>query len=158
MGLYFQDRNGMVNYCQAVYTFKICQGGIEMDEFFNRSPEKVAQDLIGKTIKVGQEHGVILKATPQTRKDNQRWLNSKPLFGDNPVDFYVSKYRAALLPFLRTAPDTCVRIDSINIKGKVFEKPTHVCQALGIDAEATGDITFGGKTITIKLHKTKKDR
>lgn len=129
-----------------------------MDKFFNRAPEKVAKDLIGKTLKIGKKEGRILKATPQAREYNQYWLASKPLFGDNPVDFYVPHYLAALIPFIRSAPDTCVRITSVSIEDKVFEKPTHVCRAFGIDQEATGDIVFNGQVITVKLHAQAKRR
>lgn len=121
--------------------------------FFDRSPIKVARDLVGKQIKVGRVVCTILEALPRTETDNARWLRSKPLFGDNLVDVYVSQYRSARLLFLRTAPDTCVRIDKVSVAGEVIDGPGRICAGLGIKQEKTGDLEFDGRTVTIRWHR-----
>ena len=119
-----------------------------MDRFFTGSPDRVAKRLIGKTLRVGRKLGTILEVTPQDQHDNANWIDSRPLFGSNPVDAYVAPYRGGLLLFLRTGEeDTCVRIDKISIRGETFSNPTQVCKAMGITEEQEGWVSYDGEKI-----------
>jgi hypothetical protein len=119
-------------------------------EFFRRSPEEVAEDLIDKTIVVGSKKGNITKVLPQTQADNGNWLD-RPLFGAYPVDVYVAPYRGNHLLFLRTGlTDTCVRIDGLATPRKSYPRPGLVSKALGITKERTGNVSFDGdETVNI---------
>lgn len=119
-----------------------------MDRFFADSPDRVAKHLVGKTLRVGRKLGTILKVTPQTQRDNSHWVDSRPLFGSEPVDAYVAAYRGALLLFLRTGKeDTCVRIDQIEKGGEKFSNPTQVCKALGITEEREGWVSYDQRQV-----------
>jgi hypothetical protein len=114
-------------------------------EFFGRSPEDVAEDLISKTLIVGSKGGVVTKVKPQTQADNDNWLD-RPLFGAYPVDVYAAPYRGNHLLFLRTGlTDTCVRIDGLATPRKSYPRPGLVTKALGITRERTGNVTFDGE-------------
>jgi hypothetical protein len=119
-------------------------------EFFGRSPEEVAEDLLDKTLVIGSKNGVITKVIPQTQADNGNWLD-RPLFGAYPVDAYAAPYRGNHLLFLRTGIiDTCVRIDGIATPRKSYPRPGLVAKALGIARERTGNVSFDGdETISI---------
>ena len=119
-------------------------------EFFGRSPEEVAEDLIDKTLVVGSKNGVITKVLPQSQAENGNWLD-RPLFGSYPVDAYAAPYRGFHLLFLRTGQrDTCVRINGIETARKSYTGPGVVSKALGITRERTGNVSFDGdETITI---------
>ena len=114
-------------------------------EFFGRSPEEIAEDLIDKTLVVGSKNGVITKVLPQTQADNGNWLD-RPLFGAYPVDAYAAPYRGNHLLFLRTGlTDTCVRIDGLATPRKSYPRPGLVSKALGIIRERTGNVSFDGE-------------
>jgi hypothetical protein len=119
-------------------------------EFFGRSPEEVAEDLLDKTLVVGSKNGVITKVLPQTQADNGNWL-ARPLFGAYPVDAYAAPYRGNHLLFLRTGlTDTCVRIEGIATPRKSYPRPGLVSKALGITRERTGNVSFDGEeTVSI---------
>lgn len=119
-------------------------------EFFGRSPEEVAEDLIDKTLVVGNKQGAITKVLPQTQADNGNWLE-RPLFGAYPVDAYAAPYRGNHLLFLRTGLiDTCVRIDGISTPRKSYPRPGLASKALGITRERTGNVTFDGDS-TVRI-------
>lgn len=121
-----------------------------MHRFFARSPQQVADALIGKVLEVGTVKATILDVRPQTPRENASWLDRRPLFGAKPVDAYVAPYRGSHLLFLRTGTrDTCVRIDGISVDGKVFRSPGKVCRALGIKSERSGRVRFNGSTVSI---------
>ena len=130
-------------------------GLVDQDEvtrqFFGRSPEEVADDLLDKTLSVGNRHGVITKVRPQTQADNGNWLD-RPLFGQFPVDAYAAPYRGHHLLFLRTGlTDTCVRIDGMDTSRMSYPRPGLVSKALGINRERTGNVYFdGNETVTIE--------
>jgi len=119
-------------------------------EFFGRSPEEVAEDLIDKTLVVGNKKGVITKVLPQSQAQNGNWLD-RPLFGAYPVDVYAAPYRGNRLLFLRTGEtDTCVRIDGLATPRKSYPRPGLVSKALGITRERTGNLSFDGEeTVSI---------
>jgi hypothetical protein len=120
-------------------------------EFFDRPPNRVARDLVGKLLKVGRIQGTILAVLPQTAKDNERWLDSRPLFGPDAADAYVAPYRGHHMLFLRTgARSTCVRIDQISIRGHVFVNPSQVCSALGLGGERSGSVSFDGQLVRVR--------
>ena len=123
-----------------------------MGDFFNRDPKKVAIDLMGKQLEVNKKSCTITATLPRSRQDNIRWLDSKPLFGDSPVDVYVSPYRGCFLLFLRTKPDTCVRIEAIKFGDKEITGPGNVCKELGIAKERTGDVALDGEIIRVVWH------
>ncbi len=121
-----------------------------MNSFFARSPRKVATELVGKDLQFGSKQGTILRVLPQSAADNANWIDRRPLFGPRPVDAYAAAYRGHCMLFLRTgANNTCVRIDSISLRGKVFSNPGQVCRALGIKGELTGKVSFNGRTVSI---------
>lgn len=121
-----------------------------MHPLFSRTVQEAAQRLVGKVLRVNGHTAVITKVLAQTEDDNRRWLASKPLFGPEPVDVYVSKFRSAVLLFLRTEEkNTCVRIEAIEIAGERVVGPTAVCRRLGIDATQVGSLETDGTVITI---------
>jgi hypothetical protein len=123
---------------------------IEPERFFERTPHKVAKDLVNKELKVGHNKGTIAAAKPQTAEDNASWVGKRPLFGENPVDVYVAPYRGNFMLFLRTGEkNTCVRIDQLELDGVVYKNPGQVCRALGLDEERTGRVAFDGKIVRI---------
>lgn len=130
-------------------------GLVDQDEvtrqFFGRSPEEVAEDLIDMNLVIGAKHGVVTKVKPQTQADNGNWLD-KPLFGPYPVDAYASPYRGHHLLFLRTGlEDTCVRIDGLQTARKSYPRPALAAKALGINRERTGNVRFdGNETVTVE--------
>jgi hypothetical protein len=119
-------------------------------EFFGRSPEEVAEDLIGKTLAVGTRQGIVTEVLPQSQAENGHWLD-RPLFGAYPVDAYAAPYRGIHLLFLRTGEtDTCVRINGIETARKSYLRPGLVSKALGISRERTGNVSFDGEeTVSI---------
>lgn len=119
-------------------------------EFFGGSPEAVAEDLIDKSLVIGDRHGTITAALPRTERDNANWLH-KPLFGPYPVDVYASPFRGSYLLFLRTGqPNTCVRIDGLETARKSLHRPGLVSKYLGIKSERTGNVAYDGReTVTI---------
>jgi hypothetical protein len=118
-------------------------------EFFGRTPEEVAEDLIGKTLAVGSKQGTITEVLPQSQAENGNWLD-RPLFGTYPVDAYAAPYRGFHLLFLRTGQqDTCVRINGIETVRKSYKGPGVVSKALGINRERTGNVSIDGQTVTI---------
>lgn len=121
-----------------------------MHPLFSGTVHQAARRLLRKTLVVNGHTCTITDVHVQTAEDNARWIRSKPLFGTNPVDVYVSKFRGAILLFLRTEElNTCVRIDEIELDGQVFEGPTKVCRALGITNSLGGDLTYDGTTIQV---------
>ncbi len=119
-----------------------------MDAFFDDAPDRVAERLVGKTLRVGRKRGTILKVHPQDQHDNANWIERRPLFGPDPVDAYVAPYRSGLLLFLRTGQqDTCVRIDAIESKGERYTNPTQVCRALDIEEEKEGWVSYDGEQV-----------
>lgn len=124
-------------------------GKIDYASFFERSPKIVAKELVGKKLQIGRKKGEIVKALPQTKKDNARWLDSRPIFGEDHVDAYVASYRGNHMLFLRTAPNTCVRIDQIQYKDEIYENSNQVCRVFGIHEERTGSVTYDGQTVRI---------
>lgn len=122
-----------------------------MHRFFDRSPQKVAEELPGKILQVGKKQATILSAKAQTSKDNANWIDQRPLFGPHPVDAYVAPYRGSHLLFLRTGSvNTCVRIESISIGDRVFTTPGKTCRALGINTERSGKVAFNGRAVTLR--------
>lgn len=133
-----------------------------MDHFFDRAPNLVANDLIGKRIQIGELSIIIDNVIPKESQANKRW-RSAPLFCDNPVDAYATRYRGvALLLFLRTerGPDevgTCVRIEAGHTdSGRNLTTPTAVSTALGIGeriptniGSVIGDVTYKEGVISI---------
>ena len=122
-----------------------------MHKFFQRFPDEVATELIGKTLQVGNRKGVITKVKPQFPKDNENW-GDRPIFGPHPVDVYVAEYRGTRLLFLRTGTpgvDTCVLIDGLETRSKVCRTPGQVCEALGIKSERTGKLHFSGDVVSL---------
>ena len=126
-----------------------------MDPFFDRSLREVAADLVGKYLRISEVTCTILQVLSRTAKDNAQWLKSKPLFKGNrpdPVDVYVSSFRGHHLLFLRTGEaDTCVRIESVHMNGRVVSGPGKVGSALGLSKEATGDAAYDPTTTTITV-------
>lgn len=132
-----------------------------MDSFFDRQPVLVARDLKGKTIKIANsdETITILETLPRTSKDNGPWLNSKPLFGPDPVDVYVSRHRSGLLLFFRNMENCCTRLEKGKKGDQLLATPTAVAKALGAIGEATGDVvSFNGQTIEIRWHDQPRRR
>lgn len=126
-------------------------GGTVMNSLFDGPPAAVAERLVGKSLRVGRQQGIILKVLPQSQRDNAEWIDRRPLFGPDPVDAYVASYRSALMLFLRTDPaNTCVRIDEVKTRDGVFSSPTQVCRALGITGEASGWVSFNGQTVQVR--------
>lgn len=124
-----------------------------MHSFFDRSPNEVAAEISGKVLRIGDKIAVIRKALPKTEQDNLPWLDSKPLFGEEPVDVYVSSHRGSFLLFLRTGErNTCVRIEEVALEGRVVSGPGRVGKALGLTVEMTGDLAFDGTVLTITWH------
>ena len=122
-----------------------------MHQFFNGTPEDVAERLWGTRLRVGRIQATILGLLPQTEKDNDHWLDRRPLFGADPVDAYVAPYRGHCMLFLRTgATNTCVRIDGISVGGEVFSNPGQVCKALGIEEEKSGWVSYDGQVVQIR--------
>ena len=122
-----------------------------MHKFFNRSPLEVANELKGKRLQVGDRTGTIVKVKPQWPADNANWTD-RPLFGSHPADGYVAQYRGKCLLFLRTGVpgvNTCVRIDAIEMEGKAYSSPGQVCEALGIDSEWTGKVSFNRGVVSL---------
>lgn len=113
-----------------------------MHQLLKNAPKRVAQDLVGKTIQVGRKRGTITKVLPRTESDNANWLDTRPLFGSNPVNVYVAPYRGSHLLFLRTgARNTCVRIDGIMLAdGTKCNGPGQVCKALNLSDEKAGNV------------------
>lgn len=113
-----------------------------MHKLLKNAPQKVAEDLVGKTIRVGSKRGTITKCLARTESDNATWLVTRPLFGSNPVDVYVAPYRGSHLLFLRTgARNTCVRIDGILLSdGTKCNGPGQVCKAFKLNGEKTGNV------------------
>ncbi len=99
-----------------------------------------------------------MQLLPRSREDNWQWLQSKPLFGPDRVDFYVSSFRGSRLAFLATSPDTCCRIEEISLDGELIYGPGRVCKALGLSGEATGDVSFDGRRVMVRLHPTPRLR
>ncbi len=122
------------------------------ERFFERSPEKVAEDLVGLPLEVGKAKGTIVKVLPQTEQDNANWIDRRPIFGTAPVDAYVAPFRGNHMLFLRTAPNTCVRIDRLEIDEQVLKNPGQVCKALGLNEELSGSVVFDGKVIKITVN------
>lgn len=123
-----------------------------MHKLLKSAPEKVATDLVGKTIQIGRKRGTITKCLPRNERDNFNWLDSRPLFGSNPADVYVASYRGSQLLFLRTGTrNSCVRIDGIILRdGTNCNSPGKVCKAFGLDGEKVGNVEVGD-TILIKF-------
>lgn len=133
--------------------FTCSERGKTMHPFFNRNPETVAEELLGKVLQVNRHIYLIDSVLPQRMEDNIRW-QKKPLFREHqPVDVYVSGYRGSLLLFFRTQQGTCVRIDGVESGGKVITSPGQVCKLLGLQAEQTGDLEFDGTVVKIRWHK-----
>ncbi len=113
-------------------------------EFFGRTPEAVAEDLIGKQLFIGSKHAEITAVLPQTAKENSKWLD-KPLFGPYPVDVYVSPYRGSHLLFMRTgALNSCVRIDGVETSRNSYPRPGQVAKYFGANSERTGNVILVG--------------
>jgi hypothetical protein len=125
--------------------------GVIVHQFFDDTPENVAERLRGARLRVGRIQATILDVLPQTEKDNDQWLDRRPLFRTGPIDAYVAPYRGHHMLFLRTgATNTCVRIDKISIRGEVASNPNQVCKALGIENERSGWVSYDGRVIQIR--------
>ena len=123
---------------------------LETQEFFERHPVVVANDLIDRELWVSNHRVVIAAALPQIRSDNSRWIDERPLFTDPEVTAYVAPYRGSHLMFLRTNPGTCVRIESVTTRaGDTLKKPGQVCRELGLDAERLGSVALENDIVTI---------
>lgn len=119
----------------------------------NGSPDVVGNELRGKKLKIGNTVATITDCLPRNREDNIAWLETKPLFGEKPVDVYVSPYRGSHLLFIRTKPDTCVRIEGIELKDEQIKGAGRVCKALKIIKERTGNAEYDGETLKIRWHR-----
>lgn len=125
-----------------------------MHAFFNRPVEDVARELTGKILRIDGKVAVIRKVLARTAEDNRRWIRSKPLFGKDPVEAYVSSFRGSHLLFLRTGPrNTCIRIEAVELAGRKISRPGRVCKELGINSERSGDVLFDGTVVTVKWHQ-----
>ena len=124
-----------------------------MHKLLKNAPEKVAEDLVGKTIQVGRKRGTITKCLPRTERDNATWLDTRPLFGSKPVDAYVAPYRGSHLLFLRTGErNTCVRIDGITLSdGTKLTGPGQVCKAFGLNVEKSGNVEIDEAGLKLKF-------
>ena len=123
---------------------------IDKTLFFNRRPEQVAADMIGLKLSHKDKQGVILNISPNDEKDNAHWLDSRPLFGSHPVDVYVAPYRGSHMLFFRTAPDTCVRVDQVELGGEKFVRPGQVCRALELNSELCLGVEIVDDAVIIK--------
>ncbi len=106
-----------------------------MDEFWKKSPKKVAQDLSGKVVKHGKIRAVIKKAQGFSRKENQAGIY-EPLLEMEPGGIYLPWNRAILFLIAthdRGAPGGCVLIREIEIKGVLYKGPQKVAEQLHIN-------------------------
>lgn len=116
-------------------------------------PVEAALALVGKTLQIGRQRVTITEALARGKRDNERWLDSKPLFGAKPVDVYVAPYRGSHLLFLRTRPGTCVRIESAAVQNVQLMRPGQVTKHFNIRQERTGDLVINGDTLKINWHR-----
>lgn len=121
------------------------------EEFFDRHPVQVADDLLERELWVSNRRLVITSVMPQLRRDNASWIDRRPLFTDPEVSAYVAPYRASHLLFLRTQPGTCVRIDGVTTRdGEELKRPGQVCRALGLTSERLGTVALQEDAVAIQ--------
>lgn len=126
----------------------------ELPALFKGNVQQVADNLVGKRIHHGSLSVLVAGTQAQTKEDNKRWLASRPLFGDNPVDVFVAGYRGNPMLFLRAEEtDSCVRVSSAidPVNGDKFLNPKQVCEALGLDKETVGHMTVRDNVVTLHI-------
>jgi hypothetical protein len=122
---------------------------LPLPEFFKKSPNEVARTIAGKTLLFGDKTLTIGKAQGQDPAQNAAWLK-KPIFGDDPANAMVVKYRGHKMLFIRTGDtNSCVRILSgLGQGGEKLLNTKQICEYLGLEVNTYG---VGVEDIRISL-------
>ncbi len=126
----------------------------ELPMLFRGDVQHVAAQLVGKHIQHGNSSVLVAATLPQTQDDNRRWLASRPLFGESPVNVFIANYRGNPMLFLRAEEtDSCVRISSgiDPDSGEQFVNPKQVCDALGLEPDTVGDMSVRDNVVTVQV-------
>ena len=107
-----------------------------MDQtFWQKEPNEVAKQLVGKTIIVGTVSATVLVAEGYTRKQNESGLY-KPILDMPPGQLYCPQHRNAILVLISTRyrgkPGGCVLLRAVEVNGSICEGPGRVAECLGI--------------------------
>src|SRR5579871_3339296 len=113
-------------------------GKAAAEAFLTRDAKKVAAELIGMQLAIGEAVATITDTRAQDREQNERYLASRPLFGANRSDAYLAAVRQGFMLFVKAGSskkaDSCVAIMGIELAdGSTFDKPLAAAKALGFD-------------------------
>ncbi len=111
--------------------------------FLGQDVETVADQLIGRSLRIGAVEGTVIETRPQDATFNERYLKTRPIFGENRSDIYAGNVRGKFMLFLaagdETIADSCVTIMAMDFGNDILaDKPTRVADALKITQEQIG--------------------
>ncbi len=113
-------------------------------EFWS-NPSKVAEELPGKVMILGDQEVIIRKAQGFSREEGLRGIYL-PMLDMEPGQFYCPRLGAYILPVIAVLDNGKrggrVLIREIDVNGRVYSGPGRVAQQLGLTSKARGKITW----------------
>ena len=111
-----------------------------LPKVLDNAVEIAAYELQGQVLRFGDRNLSVLDTLAQPEATNEHWIDSRPIFGDDPVAAYVALYRGNPMLFLRAGEkNSCIRIVA-GVNEPTGDKPANakqVCEYLGLEGETT---------------------
>lgn len=101
-------------------------------DFWKGDPKQVANKALLKTMIVGDEEFLILKAEGYPAEENNRGIY-KPIYENGtPGDVYCPRARSSILLLISTGNGGCVLIRFAEVNGQVYDGPGKLTERIGI--------------------------
>lgn len=133
------------------------------DIFLSRHPNIVADEMVDKKLQFNGRTVEIKNVRPQPAPANERYVSTRPIFGESRCDVYAGAVRGRYMLFFRAGDDndleSCVTImQAQDSDGSQYSSPTRVTEALGIKQELVGNARLDGNMFILELTERTPNR